>query len=493
VIVYLSPAIERSLGTSADELLGSVIWELVHPDDVETVQRMLRDISTRDDVGPVEFQMRHVDGSWRVLEAQAEPFDGERSQQVSLSCRDVTDQRRAEAASRDRDEQLRQSQKMDVIGRLASGIAHDFNNLLTIMIDASGQLLAGLPLEAALRAHAESIHQSALRAASMTRQLLGFSRLQLGGPAVVDLNDVIEETAQLLRRLIGEQLELRTILEPDLWPVVVNRTHIDQVLLNLAVNARDAMPSGGRLTIETRNVSADSMASHDPPIHGPHVMLIVSDTGMGMDEVTRDRAFEPFFTTKDSGKGTGLGLATVRRIVEQHGGWAKIASTPGFGTAVTVGLPRAEQELEPRAAPAPLSPPAPTTSPTGDETVLLVEDEGGVRELVRDILELAGYRVLEAPLPSVAERISREFEGPIDLLLTDVVMPEMSGLELVTRLQADGRRLQVMYMSGYSEPTTRDGGGVPPGAYFLSKPFQRHTLLRRVREALDGIPPSEGH
>jgi CheY-like chemotaxis protein len=297
--------------------------------------------------------------------------------------------------------------------------------------------------------------------------------------SLLDINDVLAGTEQLLRRLLGEHIQLCTLPGADLGAVMADRTQIEQVLLNLAVNARDAMPLGGSLTIETRNIEADAMPTYGVDQSGPCVAVIVTDTGVGMDAATQVRAFEPFFTTKELGKGTGIGLATVYDIMTKNGGWTHLASTPGLGTTVAFGLPRAAGAPAPpvRRAPDPRG---------GSETLLLVEDEDGVRELVRDMLELAGYQVLEANVPSAAERISREFAGPISLMLTDVVMPEMSGLELAARVQAGRPGLPVMFMSGYPEPTTGDGGANAPGSYFISKPFDRQALLHRVREALDG-------
>jgi signal transduction histidine kinase/ActR/RegA family two-component response regulator len=448
---------------------------------------MLGDLFADGEVRTIEFQMGHVDGSWRRLVAVAQLLDDQPWPQAVLNALDVTEHRQVEAALRERDEQLRQAQKMEVIGRLAGGIAHDFGNLLTVIIGATGRLLEGLPDESPFREHAGSIRESAERASAMTRQLLGFTRRQAAVATVIDLNDVLSSTEQLLRRLLGEHVELRTVRSPDLWAAMADRTQIEQVLLNLAVNARDAMPSGGWLTIETKNIAAEAMPTYDALHAVPCVAVSVTDTGIGMDASTRARAFEPFFTTKELGKGTGIGLATVYDIMRESGGWTHLVSTPGRGTTVTFGLPRAE------GAPGP-SPPREGGARGGTETLLLVEDEDGVRELVREMLELAGYQVLEAAMPSAAERISLEYTGPISLMLTDVVMPEMSGLDLATRLQAHRPGLQVMFMSGYPEPTTRDGGAWAPGSYFISKPFDRQALLSRVREALDGAAkePSRG-
>jgi PAS domain S-box-containing protein len=479
-ITYVSPAIERTLGVGPPGFAGKVIWELVHPADVAALYGMLAALFADGQARSIEFQMRHVAGAWRRLSVSAQLLDDDPWPQAVLNAADVTEVRRLEATLGDRDEQLSQARKMEVIGRLAGGIAHDFANLLTIIAGATAKVLDGLPEQSPLREHAGSIRSSAERASAMTRQLLGFTRQQPSVPILIDLNALLRETEQLLRRLLGEHIELHIIRAADLGAVMADRTQIEQVLLNLAVNARDAMPAGGRLTIETKNLGAEEMGLYGGVQATAAVAVSVTDTGVGMDAVTRARAFEPFFTTKEEGKGTGIGLASVYEILRNNGGWTHLASAPGRGTTVTFGLPPAEG-----AVPSIPWEPAPRG---GTETLLLVEDEEGVRELVREMLELSGYHVLEASMPSMAERISREYAGSISLMLTDVVMPEMTGLELAARLQARRPDLQVMFMSGYPEPTTRDGGGWAPGSYFISKPFDRQALVRRVREALDGAP-----
>jgi PAS domain S-box-containing protein len=478
-ITYVSPAIERTLGVTAPHLIGTVIWELVHPNDVASVHGMLKELFSERQPRTIEFQIRHADRTWRRLDVTAQLLEDPPWPQAVLNATDATERRQAETALLERNEQLRQAQKMEVIGRLAGGIAHDFGNLLTIIVGATARLLEELPDQSSVRDHATTIKLSAERASALTRQLLGFTRQQPAAPSLLDINDVLAGTEQLLRRLLGEHIQLCTLPGADLGAVMADRTQIEQVLLNLAVNARDAMPLGGSLTIETRNIDADAMLRYGVGQTGPCVAVSVTDTGVGMDTATQVRAFEPFFTTKELGNGTGIGLATVYDVMRQSGGWTHLVSTPGLGTTVTFGLPRAAGVAGPSIRRAP-------DARGGSETLLLVEDEDGVRELVRDMLELAGYKVLEASVPSAAERISREFAGPISLMLTDVVMPEMSGLELAARVQAGRPGLPVMFMSGYPEPTTRDGGGYAPGSYFISKPFDRQALLHRVREALDG-------
>jgi PAS domain S-box-containing protein len=480
---YVSPAIQRALGLIPTEVVGSIIWEIVHPHDVAIVHAALKDVFDNGATRSLDLRMLDVTGNWHQLDATLHLIDGG-APTASLTATDVTELRQLARMLQEREEQLRQARKMEVVGRLASGIAHDFGNLLTIVIGASGHVLDELSADSPLRSHVQSIQLSGERAASLVRQLLAFGRQRVEEPVVVDLNDVFAEAEQLLTRLLGEHIALRTTRVAGLWPVKVDRVQIEQVLLNLAVNGRDAMPSGGTLTIEARNATCDDAPAGCPPVQTPSVLFSVTDTGIGMDAETQAQAFEPFFTTKSIGKGTGLGLATVRQIVNEAGGWTHLSSSPGRGTTVTVGLPRVEGPVLPVAAPA-----APAG---GGETLLLVEDEEGVRELVRDILTLAGYVVLEAAVPSEAERLNAEHDRPIHMLLTDVVMPEMSGLELSTRLRAKRPGLQVMYMSGFPEPMMGDGAGEAPGAHFISKPFNRQALLERVRRALDAPDRPQG-
>jgi signal transduction histidine kinase/ActR/RegA family two-component response regulator len=449
----------------------------VHPRDVVGVHATLKETFDRGGRRALEFKMLDVSGHWHQLEASLQLLDAETPPVVALTASDVTELRQLTAALRERDDQLRQARKMEVVGRLATGVAHDFGNLLTIIIGASGQLADGLAGDSPLRTHAQSIQLSAERAASLVRQLLGFGRQRAEEPTVLEVNDVVAEAEQLLVRLLGEHIALKTSHAADLWRVKADRTQLEQVLLNLAANARDAMPNGGTLTIETRNAVADDAINASVGASGPFVVISVTDTGVGMDAATQAQAFEPFFTTKSFGKGTGLGLATVQQVVKEAGGWTRLTSAPGKGTTVAIGLPRETEPVSPA--------PAVAAAAGGGETLLLVEDEEGVRELVRDILSMAGYAVLEAAMPSEAERISREHTQPIQLLLTDVVMPEMSGLELSMRLRASRPGLQVMYMSGFPEPLVGDGVTEAPGAHFISKPFNRQSLLERVRRALD--------
>ncbi len=427
-----------------------------------------------------ENQARRKDGGliWIVENVSLIRSEDDGEEIILGTVFDMTERRRLE-------EQLRQSQKMEAVGRLAGGIAHDFNNLLTVVTGYSELLLAELPEGDPRRESAEEIRQAGSRAAALTQQLLAFSRRQVLAPRVLDLNAVVAGMERMLRRVIGEDVELTTALEPELWRARADPGQIEQVILNLVVNARDAMPRGGRLTIETANVELDEkFAGLYATIHpGPHVMLAVSDTGVGMDAELQSRLFEPFFTTKERGKGTGLGLSTVYGIVKQSGGSIWVYSEPGHGTTFKIYLPRCEEPLE--EATVPDRPAAPAA---GNETVLLVEDEPEVRRLVEKLLGLRGYRVLSAGSPADAIAIARRQEAPIDLLLTDVIMPGMNGRELARVLAGSRPRMRVLYMSGYTDAAISQQGILEPGTAFLSKPFTPDALARKVREVIEGPP-----
>ncbi len=380
------------------------------------------------------------------------------------------------------EQQLLQSQRLEAVGRLAGGVAHDFNNVLTAILGSTELLLLDTPPGAPQREELEIIRDAGVRAQELIRQLLAFSARQVLQPVVLDLNSLVKNITKLLRRLIGEDIELVTALAPDLGNVRADPGQLEQVLVNLAVNARDAMPAGGRLTIETHSVAVpDSRASqHGPVPPGRYVVLRVTDTGVGMDPETQQRVFDPFFTTKPRGKGSGLGLATVYGIVRQSGGDVTLESAVGAGSTFRIYLPRVAEPVERVAAPA-VSVPA-----AGSETVLLAEDEQLVRVLARKVLEQAGYTVLVAAGGAEALEIARRHDGPIHLLLTDVVMPEMSGRELMHRITQVRPDTRVLYMSGYADEAIAHHGVLDPGTAFMQKPFTPGTLATKVRAVLDG-------
>jgi signal transduction histidine kinase/ActR/RegA family two-component response regulator len=383
---------------------------------------------------------------------------------------------------REQQEQLRQAQKMEAIGQLAGGIAHDFNNLLTAIIGYSDLSLRTLEEENSLYRKISEIKKAARRAAGLTKQLLAFSRKQVLQTKILNLNDVIKDTNRMLGRLIGEDIEVELILNPGLWNVTADPGQIDQVLINLAVNARDAMPQGGKLTIKTSNVKMDPEIAQDyvSVQAGRHVLLTVSDTGCGMDEVTQERIFDPFFTTKEVGKGTGLGLSTVYGIIKQSGGYISVESVVGKGTTFKLYLPSVEAEVDETEVNVSSSELA-----KGVETVLLVEDEDMVRQLVSDILEKEGYKMLVAQNGQEALIKSEQHEGEIDLIITDVVMPGMSGPQLVERLAASYAETKVLFMSGYTDNAIVYHGVLGEGMNFLQKPFTPDDVLRKVRDVLD--------
>jgi PAS domain S-box-containing protein len=393
----------------------------------------------------------------------------------SAFIRDLSEARRLE-------EQLLQAQKMESIGRLAGGIAHDFNNLLTAISGYAQLALERPELAPVLREDLEQIRTAAGRAGELTGQLLAFSRRQVMQPVSLDLGDTLRDISPLLRRLLGEDVRLVTQVGPDLGWVLADPGQLSQVIVNLAVNARDAMPAGGRLTLEAANVELDAeyAQGHAEVVPGPYVVLSVTDTGVGIDEATRARLFEPFFTTKEQGKGTGLGLATVYGIVRQSGGHIWAYGEPGRGTVFKVYLPRVEAATGERLMPA-----VRPDKTDGTETILVVEDDDGVRAFVQAVLEGRGYRVLTAANADEAVELAVGHEGPIGLLLTDVVMPGASGADLANRLRQIAPAVKVLFVSGYTENTIVHHGVVDQGVSFLAKPFSPDALAQRVRAELD--------
>ncbi len=406
------------------------------------------------------------------------------------SMQDINDRKLTEERHEKLEDQLRQAQRMETVGLLAGGVAHDFNNLLSVVLSYSELLSEELPPGDPMRTDLEEIGAAGRRALDLTKQLLAFSRRQVLAPRLTDLGLVVDGMQGMLRRLIGEDVELSTSCAPDLLPVLVDPGQVEQVIMNLAVNARDAMPRGGLLIIETAEVVLDAAyaADHVGVTPGPHVMLAVSDNGAGMDKATQARMFEPFFTTKEQGKGTGLGLATVFGVVQQSGGTIWVYSEPGKGTTFKVYFPIAAQSApaNPRVAT-----PIERGAPRGAETILLVEDEEGVRVLARTILRRLGYTVLEAPNGVEALALAEAHPGTIDLLLTDVVMPRMSGRELVEHLLPLRPSLKVLFMSGYTDDAVVRHGILDASIAFLQKPITPEPLARKVREVLNGPAMSE--
>jgi two-component system cell cycle sensor histidine kinase/response regulator CckA len=462
-------------GYSRAEFLGMTVSDIRPKEDVPAFLVSLRAIG---EATPMAVSRKHKkkDGTVIDVEVTIHKFMlGARPCGLAVAV-DVTERNRMER-------QLRQTQKMDAIGSLAGGVAHDFNNLLSVIISYAELLYAEIKPDDPMRRDVEEIAGAGKRAAGLTRQLLAFGRQQILQPKAIDLNAVLGGIAKMLKRMVGEDLELNVVSAPELWTVKADPGQIEQVIMNLVVNARDAMPTGGTLTIETANVEIDSSdaASH-AGVAGPgrYVMLAVTDTGSGMVANTRDRLFEPFFTTKEKGKGTGLGLSTVFGIVQQSGGNISVRSQPGEGASFKVYLPQSGP-----ACVVPLDAASETASGRGSETILLVEDEEAVRALVRRILEGCGYLVLEAQSAGDALVLCEKHKGNIDVLLTDVVMPRMSGRELAERLGPLRPDMRVLYMSGYTDDAVIRYGIRNSDVAFLQKPITPHALTSKLREVIE--------
>jgi PAS domain S-box-containing protein len=479
-ITFANGAFARMLGCMPEELLGTPLERYAFPEEFDEFKRHM-DVRRRGVAEQYERRLRRKDGKecWALVSgAPILDADGRFAGSFKMFS-DITDRRRLE-------EQLRQSQKMEAVGRLAGGVAHDFNNLLTVMFGYSDILLQGLepgPLHEAT----QEVRRAGERAAALTRQLLAFSRKQTLVPEVLDLGDVVNGLSTMVERLIGEEIKVSVVVSPNLGRVKADRGQLEQVVMNLAVNARDAMPKGGNLIFELQNVELDDAdtVTHSEVKPGPYVLLAISDTGTGMDAETQKRIFEPFFTTKEAGKGTGLGLSTVHGIVHQSGGSISVYSEPGQGTTLKVYLPRFAGDAAVRR---PVSG-ARKALPTGTETVLVVEDEAAIRQLTNVILQKAGYTVLLAESPVAAERIAGSHPGPIHLMLTDVVMPGMRGTELAEQLLRQRPDLRVLYMSGYTDNAIAHHGFLDAGKEFLQKPFTPLGLMQKIREVLGRSEP----
>jgi len=471
----VNPALVTMLGhDSPDELVAVPLAEIYR--DAAGFEQLVSRYRATGLVQTVEAQWRRRDGRAIVvrLSGRAAAEDNGTVTGFEMIVDDVTERRHLE-------EQLRQAQKMEAVGRLAGGVAHDFGNLITAILGYSRLLARDMAEEDARRRDVEEIRQTAERAGALTRQLLAYSRRQILAPRLIDLNQIVADMAGMLRRLIGEDVALATVPHAELGLVRADPSQIGQVLVNLVVNARDAMPTGGRLTIETTNIELDAAFArrHTGVQPGEHVLLAVSDTGLGMDASTKAHLFEPFFTTKPPGQGTGLGLATVYGIVKQSGGSIWAYSEVGQGTTFKIYLPRVRD-----AAASPHAQPAPAAR--GHETLLLVEDEPGVRATARAALADHGYTVLEAPSGEEAlALVDRIDSTPIHLLVTDVVMPLMKGQELAQRFRERRPGTPVLFTSGYTDSTVGAAGPLPPGDAFLQKPFSPEALARKVREVLD--------
>ncbi len=474
-VLFANPRVAQILDVPEETIVGGTFVRFIHPDDRDRVERfhMAR---MRGEDAPARYEFRAISGAGETLWIQnSVVFTTWEGQQASLSfLRDVTGWRKLE-------DQLAQSRKMEAIGQLAGGVAHDFNNLLSVIIGYSHLVLNRPGGGEPFRKEVSEIRKAADRAADLTRQLLAFSRKQLLQPKVVSLNDVVKGMMTMLRRLIGEDIELSFSLQGDLPSVLVDPGQVEQVILNLTINARDAMPNGGTLTIGTETIllSESFIREHPPLAAVEHVVLSVSDTGTGMDQGTMSKIFDPFFTTKEHGKGTGLGLSTVEGIVSQSKGHITVESDPGRGTIFRIYLPAVE------GIPSRDEEAGPEKPAGGQETILVVEDDPGVRNLVRQVLAINGYPVLVASNGEEALRVSREHREPIHLLVTDVVMPGMSGRVLANRIAWDRPGIKVLYMSGYTDNAIGQHGVLEEGIELIEKPFSPAVFAEKVRKALD--------
>jgi PAS domain S-box-containing protein len=484
-ILDANPAFLELLGHTSGELIGQHIFGLYADNDQWfDLADFLR---SSEPFKGLAAEWKRKDATTTVVRISGRSVaNGPEGVVFELFAEDVTERRALE-------QQLRQSQKMEAVGRLAGGIAHDFNNLLMVISGYSEFLLERLGAEPHLRGPAQEIASAAERASSLTRQLLAFSRKQMLAPRIVNLNDVATENSKMLTRMIGEDIDLVLVPSPNLWPVRADAGQIEQVIMNLAVNARDAMPSGGKLTVETSNVSFDEDYArfHAPLRPGDYVMIAISDTGAGMDSDTQSHIFEPFFTTKGT-KGTGLGLSTVYGIIKQSGGYIWVYSEVGRGTTFKIYLPRVASTGETAAQLAASgvldNDVRNNVVEPGSETILLVEDEANLRYLARQYLEKQGYKVIEAADGAVAMQIAVAHEKVIHLLLTDVIMPGMNGRELAQRISEIRPNVKILYMSGYTENVIGHNGMLDAGIRLLQKPFNLRDLKSKVREVLDATP-----
>ena len=477
VIRFASPSAERALGYAPEQLLDREVFDFIPPDEHASVRTALaRALAEPHQPVAVQHRFRHANGSWCLLESVGNLLGGESARALVVNSRDITDRRRLE-------EQLRQSQKMEAIGQLAAGVAHDFNNLLTI-IQGNASLLLGTPGVSGEEAISMTqIIEASERAAGLTRQLLMFSRKQVMQPATLDLNEIVGNMTKMLQRILGEDITLRSEYAPNLPLIRADAGMLEQVLLNLAVNARDAMPEGGQLLLQTAAITLDpqEVAAHPESAAGRHVCLRVTDTGCGIASDNLPRIFDPFFTTKEVGKGTGLGLATVYGIIKQHRGWIEVTSEIGQGTAFQICLPAEEGSTATQRTLA-----AAQELPRGHEVILVVEDEPAVRLLVSNLLQRCGYTVLVAESGVAALEVWKDHQDRIELLLTDMVMPDgMSGRELARRLKQEKPGLKTIYTSGYSAATTNEVPPLTEGVNFLQKPYPPYHLAKTVRAFLD--------
>jgi len=482
---FFNNSLQKMLGYSKEEMMGMNNREYMDKEMAKKVYRGFNQIyTTGEPLKTFDYEIIRKDGIKRIIEGSISLIRNGKGEPIGFRgiTRDITERKQAEQEKAALEEQFRQSQKMEAIGSLAGGVAHDFNNLLTIIKGNSQLSLTEMKADDPLRENIEEIDKASDRAATLTRQLLAFGRRQILEMRVLDLNTTLRDLEKMLRRIIGEDVELVTFMAEDLGNIKVDPGQMEQVIMNLAVNARDAMPKGGKLTIETTNVELDEeyARKYISVKPGSYVMLSISDTGMGMAPEVKGRIFEPFFTTKEKGKGTGLGLSTVYGIIKQSGGNIWVYSEPSQGTTFKIYFPRVDEPLNEVGKKG-----VEEELPRGNETILLVEDEEEVRKLAAQVLMKQGYKVLEAPHGNDALLVCKQHEGPIQLVVTDVVMPGMNGCELAENLLSLYPEMKALYMSGYTDNTIAHHGILEPGLHYIQKPFSVEGLAIKVREVLD--------
>jgi len=479
--IYVTPSFERITGYAPDELLKDhkFLETIAHPEDLDKISiHNSIDHARPDEVLSLDFRIITRSGDTRWVSHLCQPVHDADGNWLGrrASNRDITEHKKVE-------EQLRQAQKMEAVGRLAGGVAHDFNNQLTVVLGFADLILDDIPAESPIKKDLNEIINAGNRASALTRQLLAFSRKQILQPKIVNLNDLINGLTGMFARLIGEDIKIETVLKTGLRQVTIDPGQMEQVIMNLAINARDAMPNGGKLTIETADLFLDEAYAREHGVDlalGPYVLLAVSDNGTGMDEETRSNIFEPFFTTKEVSKGTGLGLSTVYGIIKQSGGYIWVYSEPDHGTTFKIYLPGVKRPAESERKNL-----TPLKDLNGEETILLAEDDTSLRNLAKIALDRQGYIVLDASTGEDALNLAQTHEEPIHLMITDVIMPRMNGRELADRLHAIRPEMEVLFMSGYTDNAFVHHGVMEAGINFIKKPFTPHSLILKVREILD--------
>lgn len=476
-ITDVNPYLEELLEYSHAELLGKTLWDIGLPGDVEASKSAFHELTSKHYVRYENLPLMTKSGPCISVEVVSNVYRVHNEEVIQCNIRDIQPRKDAELL----EQRLRQAHKMEAIGQLAGGLAHDFNNLLGVILGYCELLEEQQGLTETVRNMVVEIHNAGKSARNLTQRLLAFSRRQVLEPAVMDLNETVHRMEKMLNRLIGDDVQLVSVLAPDLGKIKADPNQVEQMLMNLSINARDAMPKGGLIIIKTANAEIDETYAHQHPATEPghYVLLTVSDTGIGMDAETQSHIFEPFFSTKPQGQGTGLGLSTVFGLVKQSGGAIAVYSEPGGGATFKIHFPRCDEVL--------VDPQQRKTAPTkgGTETILLVDDATPLRELTRRILEDSGYTVLDSGDPGEALRIAAEHEGPLPLMITDVVMPGFSGSVLAERVAEVRPETKVLYASGYNDDSIVHSHVRGQDAAFLDKPFTRENLLRKVRDLLD--------